>query len=158
MGRSYKDLVAFQRGMKLLVCVYEVTATFPRQEMYGLVAQLRRAAVSVVSQIAEGSGRLTYGEWRQFLSQARGSLFEVEAQCIAATALEFLSEADHALVQRHITRTASALAGLIRWVKARQSTTRQPDNQITRQPVTAAPPPTKQNPPAPRPRTPSHPP
>jgi four helix bundle protein len=133
MGRSYKDLVAFQRALDLLVCVYDVTATFPKQEMYGLVAQLRRAAVSVVSQIAEGSGRLTYGEWRQFLSQARGSLFEVEAQCLAARRLGFLHESAHPHIQRNIALTASTLNGLIRWVQARgkHPTTGQPDNRIT---------------------------
>ena len=135
MGRSYKDLVAFQRALDLLVCVYDVTATFPKQEMYGLVAQLRRAAVSVVSQIAEGSGRLTYGEWRQFLSQARGSLFEVEAQCLAARRLGLLHESAHPHIQRNIARTASALNGLIRWVQARSKhpTTGQPDNRTTAQ-------------------------
>lgn len=153
MSRSYKDLVAFQRALDLMVCVYKVTATFPKQEMYGLVSQLRRAAGGVVSQIAEGSGRLTHGEFRQFLSQARGSLFEVEAQCIAASRLEFLSAPDHASVQRHISKTASAVAGLIRWLRSQERSTRQPDRLTTRQPATAAPPPTPPNPPAPAPRT-----
>lgn len=152
MSRSYKGLAAFQRALDLLVCVYQVTATFPKDERYGLVSQLRRAAAGVPSQIAEGSGRLTYGEWRQFLSQARGSLFEVEAECIAAGRLGFLNAAAHDDVQRHITKTASALAGLIRWVRARERT-RQPDNPITRQQVTAAPPTTPENPPESRPRT-----
>ena len=134
MSRSFKDLVAFQRAMELLVVVYEVTPTFPKQEMYGLVAQMQRAASSVVSQIAEGSGRLTYGEWRQFLSQARGSLFEVEAQCIAANKLGFLVDTEHARVQTEITKTAAALAGLIRWVRTKERkhpTTRQPGNPTT---------------------------
>ena len=126
MARSYKDLAAFQRALRLLLCVYEVTGTFPKQETYGLVSQLRRAAVSVVSQIAEGSGRLTNGEWRQFLSQARGSLFEVEAQIMAASSLHFLSDNDHNRIQRHITQTASALNGLIRWVQSRSAQPRQP--------------------------------
>ncbi len=157
MSRSYKSLVAFQRALDLLVCVYKVTATFPKDERYGLVSQLRRAAAGVPSQIAEGSGRLTYGEWRQFLSQARGSLFEVEAECIAANRLEFLNDTAHEEVQRHITKTASALAGLIRWVRARERT-RQPDNRTTRQPITAAPRATPQNPKAPPPPKPAPPP
>ena len=129
MSKSFKDLVAFQRALDLLVLVYQVTATFPRQEMYGLVSQLQRAASGVVGQIAEGSGRLTYGEWRQFLSQARGSLFEVEAQCMAANRLGFLDTAAHEHVQRQIAQTARTLTGLIRWVRSRERKHRQPTTE-----------------------------
>jgi len=82
---KYEGLVAFQRAMDLMVAVYQETDSFPRSERYGITSQIRRASLSVVSQIAEGQGRLTPGEWRQLLSQARGSLFEVEAQAIADT-------------------------------------------------------------------------
>jgi four helix bundle protein len=137
MSRSFKDLIAFQRAMDLLVLVYEVTGTFPRREAYGFVSQLQRAAGGVISQIAEGSGRLTYGEWRQFLSQARGSLFEVEAQCMAANRLGFLETHEHARVQRQITQTARTLAGLIRWVRSKERKHRQPTTE-NRQPINAA--------------------
>ena len=72
--RQFHDLVAFKRALEVVVAVYDATATFPRREMYGLVSQIRKAAIGVISNIAEGQGRLTDGEWRQFLSQARGSL------------------------------------------------------------------------------------
>jgi four helix bundle protein len=75
MPKSIHDLVAFQRAVELCVQVYEVSAAFPRDERLGLMPQIRRAAVAIPSQIAEGHGRLHYSEWRQFLSQARGSLF-----------------------------------------------------------------------------------
>ncbi|MEA2337421.1 MAG: hypothetical protein QOE82_1428, partial [Thermoanaerobaculia bacterium] len=132
-------LVAYQRALDAVVVIYEVTSTFPREERYGLTSQLRRASISVCSQIAEGQGRLSYGEWRQFLSQARGSLFEIDAQCDAANRLGFLSEADMARVTRELRRTASALAGLIRWVRTQESRTKrshsatqQPSNSATR--------------------------
>ena len=87
MPSKFEDLVAFKRAMTLMKDTYAVTGDFPRSELYGLTSQMRRSAVSVLSQIAEGQGRLTYGEWRQFLGQARGSLFELEAQCMAAASI-----------------------------------------------------------------------
>ena len=80
MGRSYKDLVAWQKAMDLVTATYRATAAFPREEQFGLTSQLRRAAVSIPSNIAEGQGRLSEKEFRHFLGQARGSLMEVETQ------------------------------------------------------------------------------
>jgi four helix bundle protein len=80
MSKKLTDLVAFTRSVDLVAVVYEITSTFPRDERYGLVAQMRRCSVGVAAQIAEGEGRLTSGERRQFLSQARGSLSELEAR------------------------------------------------------------------------------
>ena len=76
--RSYRDLIAWQKSMALVTAVYTCTREFPKSELYGLAAQLRRAAVSVPSNIAEGQGRLSTGEFKQFLGYARGSLLEVE--------------------------------------------------------------------------------
>src|SRR5258706_7569758 len=80
MGRSYKDLVAWQKSMDLVTATYRATAAFPKEELFGLTSQLRRAAVSIPSNIAEGQGRLSEKEFRHFLGQARGSLREVETQ------------------------------------------------------------------------------
>jgi four helix bundle protein len=79
MGRSYKDLVAWQKAMDL-VTTYRSTATLPKEEQFGLTSQLRRAAVSIPSNIAEGQGRLLERDVRHFLGLARGSLMEVETQ------------------------------------------------------------------------------
>jgi len=87
MRKSFNELAAFQRAMDLVVIVYDVTSRFPSSEKFGLSSQLQRAAIGIISHIAEGQGRLTYGEWRQFLSHARGSLYEVEAQLLAARRL-----------------------------------------------------------------------
>ncbi len=94
MGHSYRDLVAWQKAIAFVTEVYRVTARFPSQEQYGLTSQLRRAAVSVPSNIAEGQGRNTKGEFRQFLGHARGSLLEIETQLLIAQNLAYLSEAD----------------------------------------------------------------
>jgi four helix bundle protein len=80
LGRSYKDLVAWQKSMSLVTEVYRATAAFPKDELFGITSQLRRAAVSIPSNIAEGQGRLSEKEFRYFLGQARGSLMEVETQ------------------------------------------------------------------------------
>src|SRR5882724_4923880 len=109
MSKSLHDLVAFRRSLELVVAVYEATKSFPRDERFGLTAQIRRAAVSVSSQIAEGHGRLHYSEWRQFLSQARGSLFEVETQALIAQQLRFLPEAEFERVDCLVRRTGKAL-------------------------------------------------
>jgi four helix bundle protein len=89
MGNSYKDLIVWQRAFEMSIAIYQLTAEFPREEMYGLAAQLRRAGVSVASNIAEGYGRLSTGEYKQFLGMARGSNLEVQTQLQIAAALRF---------------------------------------------------------------------
>ena len=89
MAHSFRDLIVWQRAMQLTVSIYRLTQGFPREEMYGLTSQIRRSAVSVPSNIAEGHGRLNTGEYRQFLSIARGSNFELQTQLEIARALEF---------------------------------------------------------------------
>jgi four helix bundle protein len=80
VGRSCKDLVAWQKAMDLVTATYRATAGFPKEEQFGLTLQLRRATVSIPSNIAEGQGRLSEKEFRHFLGQVRGSLLEVETQ------------------------------------------------------------------------------
>ena len=92
MGESFRNLAAWQRAIELSLAVYKLTATFPEGERYGLTNQLRRAAVSVASNIAEGYGRSTRGEYIQFLGHARGSNSEVETQLVIAKGLGFGSK------------------------------------------------------------------
>jgi four helix bundle protein len=89
MAHSFRDLIVWQRAMQLTVSIYRLTQGFPREEMYGLTSQIRRSAVSVPSNIAEGHGRLNTREYRQFLGIARGSNFELQTQLEIARALEF---------------------------------------------------------------------
>jgi len=90
VSHSYKDLIVWQRAKLLAIHVYRATEPFPRSEIYGLTSQLRRAAVSVASNIAEGQGRLTRGEFQQFLGHSRGSLLEVQTQLEIALDLQYL--------------------------------------------------------------------
>ena len=87
MLKSYRELQVWQRSIQLATVVYRLTASFPRDEVYGLSSQMKRAAVSVASNIAEGYGRLTGGEYRQFLGMARGSTLELQTQFEIARAL-----------------------------------------------------------------------
>jgi four helix bundle protein len=87
---SYRDLDIWQLAMEIVVGIYRVTRAFPAEEKFGVVAQLRRAAVAIPSNIAEGHSRLGAGEFRRFVSIARGSGAEVETQLAVAVALEFI--------------------------------------------------------------------
>jgi four helix bundle protein len=89
---SYRDLLAWQKAMELVKEVYLVSQKLPPEELYGLVSQMRRAAISIPCNIAEGQGRLTKGEFRQFLGHARGSLLELETQILVAQSLSYLDE------------------------------------------------------------------
>jgi four helix bundle protein len=84
MSGSYRDIKAWQKAIELVVEIYSCTRNFPREEIYGLANQLRRAAVSVASNIAEGKGRRTDKEFLLFLPHARGSVFELETQLTIA--------------------------------------------------------------------------
>ena len=87
--RSYKDLVVWQNGIALAKLIYQLTNKFPAQERFGLIAQMRRATVSMPLNIAEGQARHTTGEFIQFLSHAEGSLAELDTQLILSLELKF---------------------------------------------------------------------
>ena len=89
MVQSFRDLLVWQRAIQLSISIYRLTHGFPREELYGLTSQIRRSAVSVPSNIAEGHGRLGTGEYRQFLGIARGSNFELQTQIEIARAAQF---------------------------------------------------------------------
>jgi four helix bundle protein len=87
--RSFRDLIVWQRSKELSLAIYDLTSQFPHGELYGLTSQLRRAAVSIMSNIAEGHGRGSTPQLMHFLSIARGSTFEVQSQLILASELGF---------------------------------------------------------------------
>lgn len=93
MPQDFRDLTVWHRAIDLTLCVYAVTQRFPKEEAYGLVSQLRRAAISVASNIAEGRGRLNHAEFRQFLGVALGSTFEIQTQLVVASKLKMANEA-----------------------------------------------------------------
>jgi len=92
MPQDFHDLTVWQKAIDLTVCIYALTPKFPKEETYGLASQLRRAAVSVASNIAEGRGRLNHAEFRQFLGIALGSTFEVQTQLVVANRLEMVNQ------------------------------------------------------------------
>jgi four helix bundle protein len=100
MVESYRDLKVWQRAIQMTIAIYRVTTSFPKEELFGLTGQIRRAGVSVASNIAEGYGRSSKGEYKQFLGMARGSNLEVQTQLFIATELGYgnpalLIEADN---------------------------------------------------------------
>ena len=93
--KSYRDLLVWQKSMGLVADVYRLTRSFPREEQYGLTAQIRRSAVSIPSNIAEGHGRHGTKDYLRFLGMANGSLFELQTQLEIARTLEFLQSGEH---------------------------------------------------------------
>jgi len=113
MGKSFRDLIVWQRSIDLTTEIYMLTAAFPREELYGLTSQLRRAAVSVASNIAEGSGRAGRREFRQFLNTARGSICEVQTQLVIAGNLDFADKARLQAAESAASEVARMLNGLL---------------------------------------------
>lgn len=90
--KSYKDLIVWQRAIELVKEIFKLTRDFPREETYGIVSQMRRAAISIPSNIAEGSGRSFKKEWRQFYSISYGSTLELETQLIISRDLNLANK------------------------------------------------------------------
>lgn len=112
--RSHRDLIVWQRGMDLVVAVYDLCKNFPKDETYGLTSQIRRAAVSIPANIAEGQGRRLPGEFTQFLAHARGSLLELDTHLELAMRLGYINETQHFSVQRRIDEVGRLLNGLLK--------------------------------------------
>src|SRR3989344_3729513 len=90
--KSYKELIVWQRTLELCKEIYRLTKDFPKEEQFVLVSQMRRAVISILSNIAEGSGRYFVNEWKQFYSFAYGSALELEAQMILSQELKLISD------------------------------------------------------------------
>jgi four helix bundle protein len=117
-GKNYSDLIAWQKAMDLVELIYKATSQFPREEIYGLTNQLRRAAVSVPSNIAEGQGRGSANDFRRFLAISYGSLREVETQILIAKRLHFLTEAQAGRVMNLAGEVGRRLNGLTNSLEA----------------------------------------
>ena len=112
--RSYRDLDVWREGIEIVRDVYRLTQTWPPDERFGLTSQVRRAAVSIPSNIAEGWGRHGRGEFDQFLRYARGSLFEVETQLIIAIEVGLHDSEDVADLLQRIDRLSRRITALRR--------------------------------------------
>jgi four helix bundle protein len=114
MAQNFRDLIAWQKAMDLVEMVYAATKDFPADERYGLTSQVRRAVVSVPSNIAEGQGRRSRSEFMHFLSVAHGSLREVETQLLIAVRLGYLDERRSTEVLASSDEVGRLVSGLIR--------------------------------------------
>ena len=116
--KSHRDLIAWQKAMLLVTDVYGLTKTFPREEMYRLTAQIRRAAASVPANIAEGQGRRYGREFHQFLGNARGSLMELDTHLELALRVGYLNENQHVAIQAKLDEVGRILNGLMRSISS----------------------------------------
>jgi four helix bundle protein len=112
-ARNYRELIVWQEAIKMAKAVYQVTGKFPKQETYALADQIRRAAVSVPSNIAEGQARKSPGDFRRFLHIALGSLAEVDTQLVLAQEFGYLSKEDVDPMDEQILELRKKLYALI---------------------------------------------
>jgi four helix bundle protein len=119
MGNSYRELQVWRLSMQLTKDVYAVTKNFPSDERFGLISQLRRAAVSIRSNIAEGQARYSQREFLRFLSNARGSLAEVETQLLLSTELGYVPESEMQKLTRKTAEVGRLLNGLYSAIQLR---------------------------------------
>ena len=118
MGASYKDLVVWQRAVQLSLEIYRLTSSFPSSEQFGLTNQLRRASVSIASNIAEGYGRSSRGEYLQFLGHARGSNCELQTQLLISRELAFGTPSSFETSDRLSADVSRLLVAMIQKLKA----------------------------------------
>jgi four helix bundle protein len=119
MGRKHHELRAWQEAMSLVKDIYTITASFPKEEIYALTSQMRRAAISIPSNIAEGAARTGDREFLQFLSISRGSLSELETQLMIAKELGYLLSSDDSMLK--IDGLFGLLGGLMKSLRERNS-------------------------------------
>ncbi|MFH1753846.1 MAG: four helix bundle protein [Candidatus Omnitrophota bacterium] len=118
--RSYTDLAIWNKGIELVKAVYRTTETFPRKEMFGLTNQMRRAAVSIPSNIAEGQARKHTKEFIQFLHQALGSMAELDTQTIIAFELDYIVLKEKEIITKWLMDIRKMTYGLLRSLNTRR--------------------------------------
>jgi len=121
MGQSFKDLIVWQRSIELTTNVYKLTAKFPESERFGLTNQMRRASVSIASNVAEGYGRTTRGEYVQSLGHVRGSCSELETQIVIAKNLGFGATQNLQSTETLCNDVGRLLGALIKSIRAKQA-------------------------------------
>jgi four helix bundle protein len=111
--KTYQELIAWQKSMDLIEAIYKVSRDFPREELYALTSQIRRAAVSIASNIAEGQGRRTTSDFLRHLSIAYGSLLETETQLLIAQRLKYLTTSKVNEAMKQTAEVGRLLNGLM---------------------------------------------
>jgi four helix bundle protein len=119
---DYKNLIAWQKAMDLVETVYKVTETFPKREVYGLTDQIRRAAVSIPSNIAEGQAHYSNREFTHYLRHSRGCLAEIETQMLIAMRLGYISESAAEKILKQLDELSRILSGLINSLQSKRMT------------------------------------
>jgi len=115
--RSYRDLIAWQKAFEVGKRIYGITASFPVEERFGLTMQLRRGSISIASNIAEGYGRGSAGDYSRFLKIARGALYELDTQMLFAVDLHYMKIDVYEEIKLMIDEVERVLAGLIRSIR-----------------------------------------
>ena len=121
--RPHQKLDLWKKSIELAFAIYRQTEAFPKEERFGLTQQLRRAAVSVASNVAEDAARSSSREFRKFLSYSQGSASEVSTQLMIATRLNYLSEIDHDRLNRDLDDVGRMISGLSKSLNRREITT-----------------------------------
>jgi len=119
--KTHKDLEVWKEAVQLVTQIYEVTKDFPKEELYGLISQIRRSAVSIPSNIAEGAARNSEKEFIQFLYISLGSLSELETELIISKNLGYLKDEKEITLMKQIDSIRKMLSGLIHSIKKRQN-------------------------------------
>jgi four helix bundle protein len=112
--RSYNDLIVWQKAIDLVSIIYKCTKDFPKEELFSLTSQIRRSAISIPSNIAEGQARNTRGEFKQFMGIAKGSLAELDTQIIISTRLGYLNSSVEKDLRDKIAEVNRLTNGLIK--------------------------------------------
>jgi four helix bundle protein len=116
---SYKDLLVYQKSIQLVTTVYQLTENYPQKEVFGITNQIRRASISIPSNIAEGSARNYSKEYIQFLHIALGSAAELDTQLEISTNLKYLKKEEYLKLTEQLNEISKLLFGLIRYQKSR---------------------------------------
>ena len=132
--QSFRDLLVWQKSIYLATIIYKLTRDFPREEIYGLTSQMRRASVSIASNIAEGQGRLSTGEFQQFLGMSRASCFELQTQLEIARSLELSTAKSINEAESLSLEVGKMINGLLKSLKQKSSPL-----AVSRRPLTSNP-------------------
>lgn len=114
---SYRDLLIWQKSFFLVTEIYKITSSFPKEELYGLTSQIRRASVSIPSNIAEGFGRNSTGDYKRFLQISLGSLYELQTQVEICSRLNYLSNEHYTDIQQKAFELGKMINSMISKIK-----------------------------------------
>jgi four helix bundle protein len=120
MAKMYENLDAWKEATDLAVRTYEITKTFPKEEIFGITSQLRRASISISSNIAEGAGRKSKKDFKQFVHMASGSLNEVESLLIICFRLNLLTDRTYNELKENVDKVGRLIGGLLRYLNGKK--------------------------------------